>query len=129
VGAAAAGRQAYFLFVRDVRLGRVVPSDSESSTPSGTFTPESATDHPQIRRRVANYIQFRAEADQLAHDSPHSLEEFLDLTEPEFADLINSNEWSLVDPQGNRFAILAPNFSAGRTLTWQWREGPAESAP
>lgn len=124
VRAATGGKRVYILFFRDVRLGPVVLSDSAPSNLSGTLTLDSATDHPRIRRRVANYIQFRTEASQLAQDSPHSLEEFLNLTEPGFVDLINSDEWALVDPQGNRVPILAPTFSGGRTLKWQWRERP-----
>jgi hypothetical protein len=67
---------------------------------------------------VKSYIQFRIEADRLATDSPHSLEEFLQLAEPAFADLINSPEWVLVDAQGNRLLIRAPDFASDGTVRW-----------
>lgn len=119
---AARGKRGYTLVFRGVNLGRIMLSDWDFPNLSGAFTPETAADHPEIRRRVKDYMQFRIEADRLARDSPHSLEEFLNLTEPGFFDLIDSKEWYLVDDQGARLGILAPTFSADGTVTWRWRE-------
>lgn len=119
---AAGGKRGYTLFYRGVNLGRIELSDWDFPNLTGAFTPETAVDHPEIRRRVKDYMQFRIEADRLARDSPHSLEEFLDLTEPGFSDLTDSKEWYLVDDEGVRIGILAPIFSGEGTVTWRWRE-------
>jgi len=124
VSLALGGKQGYALFYRGVKLGRIALTDRVSPGRAGTLTPETASDRPEIRRRVRDYMQFRIEADRLARDSPHSLEEFLDLTEPGFSDVINSMEWYLVDDQGDRLGILAPTFSPDGTVRWNWRDDP-----
>lgn len=119
----AAGRKRdYTLFHRGVNLGRIALSDRVSPNLAGTLTPETASDHAEIRRRVRDYMQFRIEADRLARDSPHSLEEFLNLTEPGFSDVINSVEWYLVDDHGDRLGIHAPTFYPDGTVRWKWRD-------
>jgi len=124
VSLAPGGKQSYALFYRGVKLGRIAMSDRVSPNRVGTLTPETASDHPEIRRRVRDYMQFRIEADRLARDSPHSLEEFLNLTEPGFSDVMNSVEWYLVDDQGDRLGILAPTFSPDGTVRWKGRDDP-----
>ncbi len=119
---ALSGKRAYALFYRGVNLGRVASSGRDLPTSAGILIPDTADDQPEIRHRVKDYVQFRIEEDRLARDSPHSLEEFLELTEPGFSDLINSNEWELVDEQGAHLGILAPAFSADGMVTWSWRD-------
>lgn len=116
------GVQGFTLLYQGVNLGQITLSDWDFPNLTGAFIPETAADHPEIRRRVKDYVQFRIEADRLARDTPHSLEEFLNLTEPAFSDLIDSDEWSLVDEQGRRLRILAPTFSPDGRVTWRWRE-------
>ncbi len=112
----------YLLIFRGVKLGQVKVANADTPNPTGRFTLGDATDHPEVRNRVVDYIQFRVEADRIARDTPHSLEEFLNLSEPAFADLVNSDEWCLEDERGRRLPILAPVFSAGGTITWRWRQ-------
>ncbi len=90
--------------------------------PTGTFTLEPVEANPGMIHRIKDYMQYWIEADRLAADSPHSLEEFVEAVEPTFSDLINSNEWLLIDAKGIRLPMYAPTFTSDGKVRWRWRK-------
>jgi len=118
---AGGARRSFTLIYRDVRIGRVDSTREDFPNLLATLTSDLTSDHPDIRHRVNDYIQFWIEADRLARDSPHSLDEFLQSVEPTFSDLINSTEWFLLDHQNVRLPIHAPTLSPDGRMTWRWR--------
>jgi hypothetical protein len=90
----------------------------------GEFTLEALETNPSLIHRIKSYAQYWGDADRLARHSPHSLEEFVEAIEPTFSDLINSNEWAIVDSREVRSPIRVPTFTSDGKVRWQLRHTP-----
>jgi hypothetical protein len=112
----------YQLFYGEVHLGDVTEEDADFPNLSGTFQPSDASDHPEIRRRVGEYVEYSIAADRLI-DEPDGYDTFVEEHEDQFLDLIESEDWWLEDERGERSSILVPNFCRDSGLVWRWNPG------
>lgn len=112
----------YRLFFGEVELGEVTEEDGDFPSVFGRFTPVDRGDHPDVRRRVHEYAVYSIEADRLAQDEddPEAYDRFAEEHEPEFMDLIESEDWFLVNEAGDRIPILIPVFSVDNGIVWRW---------
>src|SRR5438874_6916473 len=105
--------QPYKLFFGDVEIGTIRQEDCDFPNVWGGFEPSSARDHPDIRERIRRYMEYSREADRLMlqDDKPGSeWDRFASQNEAQFLDLIECDEWWLIDAAGKRHPILIPNF-------------------
>ena len=112
----------YTLFFGDLELGVVGERDADFPNLWGDFVASDKTDHPDLRARIQRFVDHCRQADRLisqgdAEGSPY--DRFVQENEPQFADLIDSSDWYLVDGSGRRLAILVPNFVADGVV-WRW---------
>ena len=110
----------YKLFYGDVHLGDITEEDADFPNLFGTFQPSDASDHPETRRRIDEYVGYSVEADRLI-DEPDVYDTFVEAHEERFLDLIESEDWWLEDGRGQRSPILVPNFCRDSGVVWRWR--------
>ncbi|NUQ65920.1 MAG: hypothetical protein HUU20_25945 [Pirellulales bacterium] len=114
--------ESYTLEFRGVSLGIVTRKDSDFPNLWGSFTPLLADDHPEIRDRIEHYRQYSVDADRLMETAFSQWEASVNENDSEFLDLMECDDWFLVDPSGNKHGILIPIFTQ-EGLVWRWNPG------
>ncbi len=113
----------YVLLYEEVELGEVIQGVADFPNCSGTWTPSSDFNHPEIRSLIRAYVEYCKHADSLLtpdfHSTPAS-EAYMLEREPEFEDLIESTDWALQDGDGVRDWILIPRFGMSNAIYWRW---------
>jgi len=107
------------LFFGDVELGEVTRENGDFPNCFGRFRPSLKQDMPAIREEIQRYIDYSIEADRLAQHDPTECDCFTATNEHKFLQLIDSDDWYLVDEQGKRSRILVPNFGT-EGIGWRW---------
>ena len=111
--------QQYKLLFRDIEIGMIRQEDVDFPNVWGTFEPSPATDHPEVRAHVQRYIDYSREADKLILQDDSEWDRFISQNESQFLDLIECDDWWLVDGAEERHPILIPNFCVNGVV---WRE-------
>jgi hypothetical protein len=116
-------RRRFTLLYRELEIGEVTELGADFPSFAGTWVPSSRRDHPRLRKHVQDYIEFSEQADALLEDGDvtPAWEAFTGQREQAFQDLIDSDEWALVDAQGVRHALLVPIFCGGREIVWRFK--------
>jgi hypothetical protein len=109
----------YDLCFGESRLASVTRTGADFPNLWGEFRLKESIREDDRLRHVVDYIDYSirtaplAEADQ--QDDARNAEE------EKFIDLIDSNQWFLVDEKGQREPILIPIFHSEREIGWRWR--------
>lgn len=110
----------YKLVFGGVHLGDVTQVDADFPNLFGIFQPANASDHPEVRRRIDEYVGYSVEADRLT-DEPGKYDAYAEENEARFLDLIESEDWWMEDERGQRSPTLIPNFCRDSGIVWRWR--------
>lgn len=114
--------QTYTLVLGDLEIGTVHQADADFPNVWGTFSPTPRIDRPEIREHVNHYIAYSREADRLMEEDGSAggrYDAFVTQNERQFLDLIECDDWHLVDPSGKRHPILVPIFGVDGVV-WRW---------
>ncbi len=114
----------YRLFYQDVEIGRVIQEDKDFPNLFGTFLPIVENDQPPLPDMIQQYIAYSIAADQLMQEGKQEeWGKFAGDNEPRFLDLIESDDWHLMDG-GTVEPILIPNFCQNNGIVWRWKISP-----
>ena len=114
----------YRLFYRDIELGGVVEEDSDFPNLFGTFQPIASDDQSSVLDHLQRYIAYSVAADQLMQEGKEEeWDRFAAENEPQFLDLIETDDWHLRDGDGIE-PILVPNFCQNNAIVWRWNVSP-----
>lgn len=113
-------QKTYRLELRGVVFGTVHQDGADFPSVWGTFTPVDLNDHLDLRRFVENYRRYSMEADRLLESGDASWDDFVDQNEGQFLDIIDCEDWFLIEATGERHGILIPNFTSDGGVVWRW---------
>jgi hypothetical protein len=114
--------QKYKLLFRDIDVGVIRQQNVDFPNLWGQFEMSCNEDCPETRAHIQRYIEYSREADRLMlqDDKPGSeWDVFRSQNETKFVNLIESEDWWLVDEHGMRHAILIPRFCVDGVV-WRW---------
>jgi hypothetical protein len=124
--------QRYDLYYADRRLGVVTQVDSDFPNLWGTIVYDAAIAHPQsdAEKRMARFVELSIESmrllmsDDAAYDDDEVSEVELNPVDAElerdFLDLVETNNWRLIDAEGQVEPILCPAFHPNDEIVWRW---------
>ncbi len=117
-------KQQYRLFYRDTEIGDVIEEDGDFPNVFGTFRPAAESHGDDTRDRIQQYIAYSIAADQLLQGGKEEeWEKFCSEHEPQFLDLIETDDWHLL--KGDTIEpILIPNFCQDDGIVWRWNVSP-----
>ena len=116
----------YDLLLGDTRIGSVSQTDTEFPNLSGTIeiaaTIQQATS--EFAQELKEFIRLNCECtrlvdvqdDQDVGDELQAVNQQLQA----YQDLIERDDWLLIDPLGKRHPILCPILRNGNEIVWRW---------
>lgn len=120
-------KQQYRLFYRDTEIGDIIQEDADFPSMFGTFRPAAESHGDAIRGRMQQYIDYSVAADQLLQEGKEEeWERFCSENEPQFLDLIETDDWHLSE-EGTVEPILIPNFCQNDGIVWRWNVNPGSA--
>lgn len=108
----------YTLFYKKIALAKVTCNDTDFFNNWGKY--ELNEDVIQIHSHLRDYIHFSMAASKLMEEDETKWDEFCSLEEPKYLDLIDSEDWTLVDSKGESNPIVIPGFCVNDELVWRW---------
>lgn len=69
---------------------------------------------------VKNYIQYSIQAYILMNQDEEKWIEFIGLEESKYEELIDSEDWKLIDEKNEVHKIMIPNFCDQNQIIWRW---------
>ena len=122
--------KSYQLFYQNVELGKVLPTEADFPSLWGTFQAK-ALGPGELCQHLQDYMNFCTAADALIQSGKeHEWEQFIQENEAPFLDLIETEDWHLVesDPmEGDHVTpILVPNFCQNNEIVWRWNFSTSE---
>ena len=109
----------YDLCFGESRLASVTRTGSDFPNLWGEYQLKEGIREDDRLRHVVDYIESSIRTAQLAEADQQN--EALYAWEENFIDLIESNQWFLVDEKGQREPILIPIFHSKQEIGWRWR--------
>jgi hypothetical protein len=112
--------QMYQLFYHDLKIGQVVLEDLVFPAANGYFEPMISEDSSSLRSLIQSYIKASIQAGLLGDkdDYGENWAECQAKIDDQYAALIDSEEWFLVDATGAKIAITIPVFHAENRISW-----------
>ncbi|APR83172.1 Hypothetical protein A7982_08521 [Minicystis rosea] len=121
----------YTLVYRGIEVGAVQETYVDFPGASGTFSPAKGASELSSLERVFLYMAYSREADRLMDMDQETggdgYDEYMSANEPQFIDLIECDDWCLVDAAGKEHPILVPVFYADGGIGW--RSAPRGGTP
>ena len=120
----------YDLYFGALKVGVVTRTDSDFPNLWGTIACELWLSSPRSREeeRLVRYFALDRECNRLL-EVEHEVDNFREQAaiiaeiEAEFMDVVESEEWRLVDGGGGELPILCPGFHDDGGLVWRWGSG------
>lgn len=108
----------YQLFFDDHQIGTITKKDEDFLNLFGTYDLLASTEkaHPFIFQ----YIQYSIQASMLMGEDEKKWEEFMEKEESKYMDLIETENWHLIDENGKTHKILVPIFHYNNEIIWRW---------
>jgi hypothetical protein len=110
----------YRLCFEEYDLGKIVEEGADFPSRFGRWIPDLDYSS-EVAKRIREYVNYSVKSGQLfdATNGGPEWEEFIATHEPKFEDLIESNQWHLIEPDGTRIGILVPNFLPDDKVVWR----------
>lgn len=109
----------YKLYFKELLIGLIKLIDGDFPNVYGKFVKSQNV----LPENILNYINYSIKADEIWEKSEEEWEAFMLVNEINFIDLIESEDWYLVDENGLREKIVIPNFCKdGVVLKWDFRK-------
>lgn len=113
-------KKQYRLFYRELGIGEVTQENEDFPNLFGTFRPTAGNEQYPAYDKVQWYISYSVAADQLMQEGKEEeWDRFATENEPQFLDLIETDDWHLVDEDGVE-PILVPIFCQNSGIVWRW---------
>lgn len=117
----------YLLKYKDIDVGILEGKEEDFLNLWGSFKVNIQTFAPASGevKRLKEYIELSIRESELAErDHLEDLtEQYISLereVEP-YLDILESEEWVLIDEGGNNLKILSPSFKPDNSIVWRWR--------
>lgn len=117
------------LYFGPLKIGRVIQTDSDFPNLWGNITYDPALGNPQMAE-VSRFIALNRECTRLAdmeQESDIFQEQEAVNTELEayYLSYVESEDWHLIDEQGDKLPILCPIFRGDSEIVWRWNSSGA----
>jgi len=113
--------QSYRLFLADLEIAGLVEEDADFPNLFGRLSPLPLDSGHPLAARVEEFLTYSRTANEvMSAEGEAAWLKYAEAHESEFTDLIESEEWCLVDGQGRRLYILVPNVLADGGIVWRW---------
>lgn len=110
----------YVLFFGDHELGTVEPIEADFPNSAGKLTLAREAWEGSTGGRLREYFDHCLEADQIfLEEGEEPWQDFIAEREPDLADVIDSEDWRLVQEDGASEPITVPLFYLDGTLGWR----------
>ncbi len=116
----------YNLYLGSMRVGCVVEKDSDFPNLRGRIAYDEAVSHPSTNeeRRLVEFLELDRESMRLI-DVEHEqdvADELSAINAPleKYQDLIETDDWYLVDEQGSKHPIRCPVLRESGEIVWRW---------
>ena len=112
----------YTLFFGTTKLGTVVHEYSDFPNECGTFTRRGTLGTRPSEALAKLVIDYSIESWRSldAGDDPKVIEKKYEKQIPQLLECVDSDQWFLVDADGNESRILMPNFQLDSGIVWRW---------
>jgi hypothetical protein len=117
----------YQLFFGTVKIGDVTETGSDFPNLWGdiVYDPALATPRSPEVARLINFIALNRESTRLLdmeheHDVAQQQAQVNAQLEASYLDLIESEDWNLIDEHGRELPILGPILRGDNELVWRW---------
>lgn len=108
----------YKLFFQENEVGTILKVDEDFPNLFGRY--ELSQNLVKQETIISEYVKYSVEASKLMESDETKWLEFIDNKESQFTDLIESEEWKLVDEYGKIHKIMIPNFCDKNEIVWRW---------
>lgn len=105
----------YKLYYKEIELGYISYLDQDFPNLFGKYKLTSP-----LTKDIDQYINYSIESNRLMITSKSKWLEFINENGDKFHDLIESEDWKLIDEDGEAHLILVPNFCANNEIVWRW---------
>jgi hypothetical protein len=110
------------LFYKDIEIAILKLLDSDFPNLYGHYEMSRDFDCTSPKHKLLNdYIDFSIRSNELLDEDEAQYEAYLKKNENQFMDLIESEEWYLINEDKERRSILAANFLNDEHIIWRWR--------
>lgn len=115
----------YKLLYKNYEIGTVTELNDEWPRPSGTIElNESLKNLNGETKSLFDYIDFSIKASEILDNGDHeAYEKYCTDNESRFMELIDGNDWFLVDRAGKKNNIVIPILSPNNEIVWTAFEG------
>ena len=119
----------YELYFGTRRVGAVTQLDSDFPNLWGSIVYDASITRPQTPedQRMARYVELSIESMRLMMGDTYVEDDDDDESNPfeaeidrDFMDLVETNDWRLIDAQGKVEPILFPVFHPDDEIVWRW---------
>lgn len=108
----------YTLYFSNIKIGTVTQLDADFPNLSGTY--ELAASLVGKNQLFDNYIAYSVQSDTLMSRDMAAWEKFMEQEEHKYQELIDSENWKLIDEDGQPRSILIPIFGEDHRFVWRW---------
>lgn len=108
----------YKLIYSDIYLGEITEIYYDFPNISGTVELSTLNLEDPTQKIINDYIQYSMEVNELMLNDQEDEIDY-DKQVP-FLDLINSDNWHLISPNGTKEKTLTPNFFMDSGIVWRW---------
>ena len=120
----------YELYFGTRRVGAVTLRDSDFPNLWGSIAYDASITRPKSPedRRMARFVELSIESMRLLmsdedEDEDDDINPVDAELERDFSDLVDTNNWRLIDAQGKVEPILCPAFHPDDEIVWRWSVG------
>jgi len=107
----------YDLFYKEIRLGSITRKGSDFPSLFGQY---SLLPFLKLEPSLLNqYITYSIQANQMMENQSKWIE-FIEKEEHKYAELIDSEDWKLIDKDGKSHKTLIPIFCENNEIIWRW---------
>ena len=111
----------YLLKYKEVEVGEVILQEEDFLNMWGSFKINDSLDNEDILNLVS---LSKRESDLIEEDHLRDIDEELSIVsdnmEP-YTYLIDSEDWVLINNEGDTLPILVPSFKSDDSLVWRWQ--------
>ncbi|MGB1295934.1 MAG: DUF1266 domain-containing protein [Flavobacteriales bacterium] len=105
----------YELFYGEEKIGTVDHLYKDFLNHSGIYELQD-----NLSSLVKEYIEFSIQCGELIDYDNDRYEKYLQEHEQKFMEIIQSDDWYFIHPNGEEIKILVPNFCSNNEIVWRW---------
>ena len=108
----------YRLYHKDYEIGIINQLDQDFPNLFGKY--ELNENLEQENTLISQYVEYSVHASILMETNEEKWQDFMEKGDPKFIDLIESENWKLIDEKEKTHKILIPNFCDKKEIVWRW---------